>query len=52
MRKIIDSLRVNFSKEIEELRKSHSEWTNTIIEMKYTMEGMNDRLPQVEEKMR
>lgn len=44
LQKSIANLREDFNEEREELKKNHSEQNNTVTEMKYTIEGINNRL--------
>ena len=39
---------VNFKKELENIKKNQSVLTNTIAEMKNTLEGINCRLDDIE----
>ena len=48
----IEDLREDVNKEIQELKKSHSDLKNTVTEMKYTIGGMNNGFLQVEETIR
>jgi len=45
MEKMQDSI----NKDLEELKNKHTETSNTIIEVKITLEGMNSRISEGEE---
>ena len=45
----IEKLQETFNKELEDLSKKQIKMNNAIIEMKNTLEGINDRITKVQE---
>ena len=41
----------SINKDLEELKKKHTETNNTIVEMKYTLNVISNRLSEAEERI-
>ena len=47
----MEKIQETFNKDLEELKNKPTEMNNTKTEMKNTLEGINSRIPEVEEVM-
>ena len=47
----IEKIHKMFNKDLEELKYKHTEMSNTITEMEYTLEGINNRITFAEERI-
>ena len=45
----MEKMQESINKDLEELKKKHTETNNTITEIKYTPEGINSRISEAEE---
>jgi len=46
----MEKMQKSINKDLEELKNKHTETNNTIIEIKTTLEGMNSRISEAEER--
>ena len=47
----MEKMQESINKDLEGLKNKHTETNNTITEIKYTLDGINTRIPEVEEQV-